>query len=373
VSSDQTYVPMNDLSRGLARDYDELMAAAASVFRSGYVIRGPHHKKFETSLSELIGVTEAIGLGSGTDALELAMKAAMPKGKSTVLTAANAGGYSSTAARRAGYSVIWADVDPISLCVTADSVAARITDDVGVVVSTHLYGNLTDQTRLVELCRSRGIRLVEDCAQAIGANIEGKMAGTWGDIAAVSFYPTKNLGAVGDGGAVLTSDVELAAQVRQLSQYGWSRKYEVEVGGGVNSRLDEIQAAFLQARLPGLQAANARRRSIVARYVEAAQAQDANVITILPAVGEHHAAHLAVARSPQRARIRELLRGAGVHTDIHFPVPDHFQPGFAQTPGEEVELPETELASREVFSLPCFPEMTESEIDQVCRAISGLR
>jgi aminotransferase EvaB len=370
LSGDIASVPLNDLSRGIQRDRQALLDALGEVLDSGYVIRGPKHAEFESALAAFIGVEHAIGLASGTDALELAIKASMPTGRTTVLTAANAGGYTSTAARRAGFLVDWADVDPDSLCISAETVAAALTPDVGVVVATHLYGNLTDLTDLVELCHSRGIRVVEDCAQAIGARLGSRAAGSWADVAAISFYPTKNLGALGDGGAVVTDDPDIASSVRQLSQYGWSEKYRVDVSGGVNSRLDEMQAAMLLVRLPMLDELNERRRHIVARYVEATQDADKDLIAVQPAVGERHVAHLAVARSGNRDRVRELLAGVGVKTDVHFPIPDYDQPGFGASGG--APRPVTDLLSTQIFSLPCFPEMTDDEIDFVCLKLSEL-
>lgn len=358
-------VPLNDLSRGIARDRERLTAAVNTVLDSAYVVLGPQHSAFEQSLAAYLGVAAAVGVASGTDALELALKVAMPEGKNTVLTAANAGGYTSTAARRAGYGLRYADVDPASLCLTESAVLDSLTKDVGVVVVTHLYGNLTDVRGLKDLCLARGIRLVEDCAQAIGARrIEGA-AGSFGDLATISFYPTKNLGALGDGGAVVTDSLDFAAQLKQLRQYGWESKYRVAVEGGINSRLDELQAAFLLARLPLLDALNERRRQIVTRYVEAARGGQ---LEVLPADGAHHVAHLAVVLASDREVARDHFSSHGVATDIHFPVPDHHQPGFR--PGPQT-LTVTERVSRQVFSLPCFPEMTEEEIDRVCSAIGS--
>lgn len=359
-------IPLNDLSRGITRDRDLLEAAARRVIESGYVVMGSHHKMFEEALAGYLGVAAAVGVASGTDALELAIKASMPEGKRTVLTAANAGGYTSTAARRAGYRLAYADVDADSLCLTAETVEKALTADVGVVVVTHLYGNLTDIERLVDVCHQRGIRVVEDCAQAIGARRGERMAGSFGDLAAISFYPTKNLGALGDGGAIVTNDGDLARKIAQLRQYGWAAKYDVAVPGGVNSRLDEIQAAFLLARLPMLDAHNARRRSIVSRYVAAAQG---GPLKVLPADGDHHVAHLAVAVVPDRKAAVEHFAQHGVNTDVHFPVPDHLQPGFEV---EAHHLPVTERAAREVLSLPCFPELTDEEVQAVCEAIGSL-
>ena len=359
-------VPMNDLSRGIARDRALLDAAVASVLDSGYVIMGPHHNAFEIALAQYLGVSHVLGLASGTDALEIAIKAVMPEGKTTVITAGNAGGYTSTAARRGGFRVRYADIDPDSLCLSEKTVLDALTDDIGVVVVTHLYGNLTNISALVSMCHDRGIRVVEDCAQAIGARRSEGSAGSFGDLAAISFYPTKNLGAIGDGGAIATNDSEFARRVSQLRQYGWVSKYRVAVSGGTNSRLDELQAAFLMVRLPLLDAFNERRRAIVQRYVAASEHAP---IQVLPADGPHHAAHLAVALSPRRTEIRDQLTLRGVATDVHFPVPDHQQIGFGAA---AQSLPVTERASNEVLSLPCFPELTDAEVDRVCSAIAGL-
>ncbi|TFD79127.1 DegT/DnrJ/EryC1/StrS family aminotransferase [Cryobacterium sp. Sr8] len=359
-------IPMNDLARGISRDREILTAAFESVLSSGHVVMGPNHSAFQRELGDYLGVAHVLGVASGTDALELAIKAVMPLGRSTVITAANAGGYTSTAAKRAGYRVRYADVDANSLCLSSRSVEAELSPDVGVVVVTHLYGNLTDTTELVELCHTRGVRVVEDCAQAIGARLDGGSAGSFGDIAATSFYPTKNLGAIGDGGAIATNSDEYASAVSQLRQYGWSSKYHVAVAGGTNSRLDELQAAFLRARLPLLDAFNERRRQIVARYVAAAVG---GPLRVLSAEGPHHVAHLAVALSPRREEMRAALRDLGVQTDVHFPVPDHWQPGFGSDPQV---LPVTELVAGELFSLPCFPELTDDEVQFVCTAIGSL-
>lgn len=359
-------IPMNDLSRGISRDRLLLEELIGDVLDSGYVVMGPRHKAFENALGAYLGVEHALGVASGTDALELAIKAVMPEGKSVVVTAANAGGYTSVAARRAGFDVRYADVDADTLCVSLDTLEPALDDEIGVVVITHLYGQLTDIRGIVEYCHARGVRVVEDCAQAIGARRDGRSAGTFGDVAAISFYPTKNLGAIGDGGAVITSSGEIAADVAQLRQYGWSSKYSIAVPGGVNSRLDELQAAILLARLPLLDALNQRRRDIVERYRAAAAG---GPLRVLPAGGEHHVAHLAVALADNRDEVRQRLEQAGVRTDVHFPVPDYAQPGLgsAQSP-----LPTTHAAAGRIFSLPCFPELRDDEIQQVCDAIESL-
>jgi aminotransferase EvaB len=359
-------VPINDLSRGIARDQSELELAFSRVLGTGYVVMGPEHSAFEAELADYLGSGWALGVASGTDALELAIKAVMPAGKNAVLTAANAGGYTSTAARRAGFQLVFADVDAESLCVGLPQVISALSDDVGVVVVTHLYGNFTGITDLVAYCHDRGIAVVEDCAQAIGARRPEGAAGTIADVGTISFYPTKNLGAIGDGGAVVTSDETIAAKVKQLRQYGWKSKYDIAEAGGVNSRLDEVQAAFLRIRLPLLDDFNDRRRSIVAKYADAAAG---GPLKVLPATGDSHVGHLAVCLVADRSAAQSYFASVGVQTDVHFPIPDYRQSGL-RTPA--ITLENTEYAAGHVLSLPCFPELTDDEVEFVCSAIRGL-
>lgn len=369
--SNKRSVPFNDLSRGMARDREALLEATAGVLDSGYAIHGAQHAAFETELAEYLGAGAVLGVASGTDALELAIKAVMPQGRDTVVTAGNAGGYTSTATVRAGYIARYADVDPQTLCLTAETVGERLDERVGVVVVTHLYGYLGDVSALRGLCDERGIALVEDCAQAIGAVRDGRFAGTFGHAATVSFYPTKNLGAIGDGGAVVTETGELADTVRRLRQYGWESKYRATLPGGMNSRLDELQAAFLRIRLRLVDGLNERRREIIGRYRAAAAELDPALLTVLPAAGREHVGHLAVARSTRRDELRTALAAAGISTDVHFPLPDWTQPAFARF-SPDAQLPATIAACNEVISLPLFPELTEDEVDAVCAAIEGL-
>jgi len=363
--------PFNDLSRGMARDRAALLEATAEVIDSGYSIHGKQHAAFEAELRDYLGAGDAIGVASGTDALELAIKAVMPEGKSVVLTAGNAGAYTSTATVRAGFTPRYADIDPVTLCLTAETIAARLDDSVGVVVVTHLYGYLGDVAAIRALLDERGVALVEDVAQGIGATRDGRKAGTFGHAATISFYPTKNLGAIGDGGAVIAETPEIAARVRQLRQYGWETKYNATLAGGTNSRLDELQAAFLRIRLRQIDEFNARRREIIGRYAAAATALDPQLLTVLPAEGEQHVAHLAIARSARRDAVREQLAAAGVPTDIHFPLADWEQPAFARF-APDVELPATLAARAAVLSLPLFPELTDDEVDAVGAALGAL-
>jgi dTDP-3-amino-2,3,6-trideoxy-4-keto-D-glucose/dTDP-3-amino-3,4,6-trideoxy-alpha-D-glucose/dTDP-2,6-dideoxy-D-kanosamine transaminase len=360
-------VPVNDLVRGFNSHRGELLAALVRVAESGWYVQGPEHEAFQKEFADFVGMAHCVGVASGTDALELAIRALGEGREGTVLTAANAGGYTTTAARRAGRDVTYADVDPAHLCLSSGSVEP-VLEGVAICVVTHLYGRMAPIEQIAELCHDHGVAVIEDCAQSVGAQRGGRKAGSFGDAATFSFYPTKNLGALGDGGAVGTSDPDLAASLLRLRQYGWTSKYSIGVDGGRNSRLDEMQAAVLRTRLPHLRAWSERRRQIIGCYAAAAEG---TALTILPVGGEDHVGHLAVGLTPLRDAVAAKLAAAGVRTDVHYPIPDHLQPAFA---GElaDVSLPVTEETAGQLITLPCFAELTDAEVEQVCDALRSL-
>ena len=233
------------------------------------------------------------------------------------------------------------------------------------VIVTHLFGNAADIGPIVELCRARRIAVIEDCAQALGATIDGQRVGTFGDVGTYSFYPTKNLGAAGDGGAVSTRDAAIADSIRSLRQYGWAGKYRIAVPGGFNSRLDELQAAILRVGLPRLDAGNERRRAIVRHYSDAIAGTPVRLVT---GSTPSSVAHLAVVRTGSRAMFQSALATAGIGSDVHYPIPDHQQPGLPR-PSRDRALPETERAADEVLTVPCFAEMTDTEVERVGYAL----
>ncbi|WP_369139992.1 DegT/DnrJ/EryC1/StrS family aminotransferase [Modestobacter versicolor] len=364
-------VPLNDLRRGYDDRADELAKVTAEVLSSGWYVLGPQHDAFEAEFAESLGVDHCIGVANGTDALELALLSVGCRPGDEVVTAANAGFYTGTAARKAGLTLAFADVDPDTLLLTAATVEPALTERTRAVVVTHLYGRLADVAPLRELCRARGVALVEDCAQAAGAVGEEGAAGSLADVAAYSFFPTKNLGALGDAGAVVTNDPDRAALLRRLRQYGWSAKYTVSEERGRNSRLDELQAAVLRVKLPYLAEANARRRAIVARYVEALGAGERRMVHGSAVDSTAYVGHLAVMSTPSRDADRAALTAAGIRTDVHYPVPDHRQPVLGDSYAD-VHLPVTEAAAEQILTLPCFAEMTGAEIDRVCDVLHQL-
>jgi dTDP-4-amino-4,6-dideoxygalactose transaminase len=356
-------IPLNDLKRAAVNEQAALSEAIGRVVDSGWYVNGPELAGFEAEFAAYTGVAHVLGVASGTDALEIALRAVGCVRGSRVLMAANAGFYAATAALRLGAEPVYADVDADTMALSAETVATAL-DGVDCVVVTHLYGRLADVEALAAICRSKGVPLLEDCAQSAGA-VRGGHAGTFGDVGTFSFYPTKNLGALGDGGAIITGDAALADRVRRLRQYGWSEKYVVADLGGVNSRLDELQAAVLRLRLSGLDDANARRRSIVERY---AAALPASAGSIPRASDRSYVAHLAVAVCEDRSALAEMLRAAGIETGVHYPIPDHRQPALPRA----VQLPVTEHLAASVLTLPCFPELVESEIARVCDALHAV-
>ena len=364
-------VPLNDLRRGFLALEDELRPAVDTVLSSGWYVLGPEHDAFEREFAAAVGAEHCIGVGNGTDALELALLSVGCVPGDEVVTAANASMYTATAALKAGLVPRFADVDPGTLLLTAETVAPALTPRTRAVVVTHLYGRMADVAPLRELCHSAGIALVEDCAQAAGAVSDEGPAGSLGDAASFSFFPTKNLGALGDGGAVTTNDPERAALVRSLRQYGWSSKYTVTEPRGRNTRLDELQAAVLRVKLPHLAGWNQRRREIVARYAEVLGNGVRRMVHGDATESPAYVGHLAVLVTPHREADRAAFTEAGVRTDVHYPVPDHRQPVMAAACAG-VRLPVTEQAAEQILTLPCFAEMTETEIERVCDVLRKL-
>jgi len=273
--------------------------------------------------------------------------------------------YATCAILSAGLTPAYCEIDPVLMTPAPESLRLAITPRTRAVIVTHLYGQAADMEPILEICRAAGVVLIEDCAEAHGAKIGGCKVGSFGRAGCFSFYPTKNLGAYGDGGAITTDDDGLAQRLRSLRQYGWSQKYHAEIPRGTNSRMDEVQAAVLNAKLDRLDAMNERRRCIVERYNAALSARSPN----LPfTANDNFIVHHYVLRSRHREEIMPGLARRGIATDVHFPVPDYRQAALAGRL-DDVHLPETERACGEVFTVPSFPEMTEVEIERVALAL----
>lgn len=346
----------------------DIKKATDRVIESGWLVLGPEVKRFEEAFAIYLGARICIGVANGTDALELALRALDVEAGSRVATVANAGMYTTTALLAIGAEPVFMDVNLESRNVELKEIERVLGLGVRAVVVTHLYGlAVADIDAIAARCAERGVPLVEDCAQAHGATFKGRRVGTFGDVASFSFYPTKNLGALGDGGAVVTSSDAIAEKVKRLRQYGWNSKYKVEHAGGRNSRLDEIQAAILMVFLPHLDAENARRREIAARYGAGIRHPE----VLLPsAASVDSVMHLYVVRSIAREALRAHLHECGVGSDVHYPIPDHRQPVFRDR-FKGLSLENTERLAAEVLTLPCYPQMSNEEIDQVVAAVNA--
>lgn len=360
-------IPLNDLVRQNLRLQDELANSARRVIERGWYILGSEGAEFEAAFATYCGVPHAVGVANGTDAIELALRAVGVGEGHSVATVANAGFYASTAIRAMGAQPLYVDVVPETHSMSVNSLNRQLArNTVQAVIVTHLYGQLAEIETIAAICKPLGIPVIEDCAQAHGASRDGRAAGSFGAAGCFSFYPTKNLGALGDGGAVTTGDGAIAERLRELRQYGWDRKYQVSRPGGRNSRLDELQAALLLTKLPHLDRWNEDRRKIARRYSEEIR----NPRVKCPKdFGTDNVAHLFVVRCEDRDDFRRHLETNGIATDIHYPIPDHQQPAYAT---EAVDrLTETERLAREIVTIPCFSEMEEEEISQVIAAANG--
>lgn len=364
-------VLMNDLQRLHAPWQTELQAAAARVLQQGWYIQGPEVARFEQAWAAYLNVAHAVGVANGSAALQLALLALNIGPGDEVLTVANAGGYSTLAILAVGAQPVYVDIDPARGLMDLHALPAQISPRSRALVATHLYGRMLDMSVLQTLCQQHGLALVEDAAQAHGAHWQGRKAGSWGDIGCFSFYPTKNLGAMGDAGAVVCQDAALAQRLRQLSQYGWNPKYHVQWPGGINSRMDALQAALLHVLLPQLEAMNARRRQLARQYEQALAALPG--LQLCPTL-DQDVAHLWVLQHPERDRLHQELHARGIHSDIHYPVPDDAQAGFHIQAQAAIRpaLPHTERACRHNLSLPCHPALSDAEQQRVIQALQEI-
>ncbi len=332
--------------------------------RHWYVL-GDEVTNFETEFAKYVGVSNCVTLANGTDALELALRGLGVEKGDRVIAVANAGFYGSTAIHAIGALPHYVDVDRQTLTMSVKALANALKQKPKAVIVTHLYGQLADIEELVRIASKADVPLIEDCAQSHGATRSGKQAGSFGKIACFSFYPTKNLGALGDGGAIVTSDSDLTARIRSLRQYGWSKKYLVANAGGRNSRLDEMQAAILREKLPHLSKWNEERRQIAQRYNKSFVSLPLD----LPySTGEDYVAHLYVIRvKNDRDAFRTFLKTRGITTEVHYPIPDQRQSAYPYAGTEKLEI--TESACATVVSLPCYPGLTEVDVNRVIAAI----
>ena len=359
------HVPFLDLKRRHAALGPVAEEVLLRVARSGSYILGTEVSAFEAEFGQRFGGALAIGVASGTDALSLALLALGVGPGDEVLTVANACMPVVSAIRAVGADFALADCDRTTRLLEPDEVRRRIGPRTRAVIAPHLYGHALDGPGLAAACEERGVALVEDCAQAHGTRFGGQQVGSWGRCATFSFYPTKNMGAYGDGGLILTRDPALAERLRLLRQYGYATR-DQSVVEGRNSRLDEMQAALLRVELTRLPAWVARRRMIAARYQRTlAGLGRVGLPTDRP--GSEGSYHLFVITVDDRAAVRERLGALGVETGVHYPAAVHQHPVYSQL--RLGSFPGAEWLADRVLSLPCYPELEDRELDHVIRAV----
>ncbi|MGK7869957.1 DegT/DnrJ/EryC1/StrS family aminotransferase [Falsiroseomonas sp. E2-1-a20] len=369
-------VPQADPGAGYRAHKAEIDAAALRALGSGWYILGQEGAAFEKEFAAWQGAARAVGCANGTDALMLTLRGMGIGAGCTVVTVSHTAVATVAAIEMTGATPLLVDIDPDTMTMDPDELVAVLNDPppglppIRAIIPVHLYGQSCDLEPMLAACREHGVMVIEDCSQAHGATLGGRKVGTMGDAACFSLYPTKNLGALGDGGVMSTDDAALADRIGAIRQYGWKERY-ISDTIGVNSRLDEVQAAILRVRLTHLDAANARRGEIAARY-DAALA-DSSYAPPVRRAGAGHVFHQYVLRVPDRAGLMARLRAEGVATAIHYPAPVHLQPAYrGRTPLGPAGCAETARAAGEVMSLPMFPELTEAQIDHVCRVLRAL-
>lgn len=341
-------------------------AAVRRVLESGWYILGKEVSCFEGRFAKWCGCLHAVGVANGTDAVELALRAVGVCSGDNVVTVSNTANATVSAIERIGAVPVFADVREDTYTMDPDSLSKVLLNrHAKAVVPVHLYGHPADMPAICSIARDAGIVVVEDCAQAHGASINGRKVGTFGDAAAFSFYPTKNLGAIGDGGAVVTSDDAIADRLAMLRQYGWRRRYESE-SKGVNSRLDELQAAVLSAKLESLGEMNERRRQIAAKYNR--DFADLPIAAPITMPGCEHVFHQYTLRCERRDLLVSHLSASGIGCGILYPVPIHRQPAYS-TEFQGVSLPITEKLAGRIVSIPVYPELTDDETSRIVSAV----
>jgi dTDP-3-amino-3,4,6-trideoxy-alpha-D-glucose transaminase len=344
----------------------EIDVAIQRVLDSGRYVLGPEVEAFEREFAEFTGTRQTVAVASGTEALWLALRALDIGPADEVITTSLTAVATTTAIVETGATPVFVDVRTDDLTLDPDEMKRAITPRTRAILPVHLYGQLARVKEICDLACVANIPVLEDCAQAHGATSVGHPAGSWGQIAAFSFYPTKNLGAIGDGGAIVTTFPALAEKVRLLREYGWRQRY-VSAAHGWNSRLDEMQAAILRVKLRHLPQENRRRAEIAVRYNEAFVGTSLRLPATFTDRG--HVYHQYVVRHPERDRLREALARQGIGTAVHYPAPVHLQDAYRALGGGPGSLPVTEQAAREVFSLPIYPELTEAQVERVCRVL----
>lgn len=345
---------------------EEIDRAIQRVLEKGRYVLGSEVSSFEKEFASYIGAAHGVGVGSGTDALHLALRACGVSAGDEVITVSHTAVATVAAIEMCGAEPVFADIEPDYYTIDPSKLETLITPRTKAIIPVHIYGQAADMAQIMGTARKRGLKVVEDCAQAHGSEYRGRRTGSFGDASCFSFYPTKNLGALGDGGMVVTSDPAIAEKVRLLREYGWAERFVSQIRGW-NSRLDEVQAAVLRVKLGYLDRDNLARARIAGLYD--VQLRDSCLVLPRGRPESSHVHHLYVVRSSARDQLRDFLEARGVGALIHYPLPVHLQPAYQGRLRGRDALKETEKASREVLSLPIYPELDEADVRKATTSI----
>jgi dTDP-4-amino-4,6-dideoxygalactose transaminase len=344
----------------------EIIDGIKRVLSSGWYILGKEVENFEREFAEFSGAIFCIGVASGTDALSLSLKAFGILAGDEVITVSHSAVATVAAIEQIGAVPVFCDIEPQTRCIDPKKIIPLISDKTKAILPVHIYGQPAPMEEVCSIAKKYNLGIIEDCAQAHGAEIRGQKVGTFGDVSAFSFYPTKNLGAIGDGGAVITNSAEIAEKLRWLREYGWKDRYISSIQG-MNSRLDEIQAAILRVKLPHLSRDNARRREIAGHYIAAIDGD--KIIAPIKIDGTLHAMHLFVVECDQRESLQNFLNEKEIGTVIHYPMAIHQQPAYFRRLRGYNDLPNTENLYRRILSLPMYPELADNQVERICLAL----
>ena len=364
-------VPFGNLKLNYNIYRTDIDKAIHDVLNSGWFILGKTMERFESLFAEYCGVPCGIGVGSGTEALHIALMACGLQPGDEVITVANTCVPTLAAISLAGGIPVLVDIDPVSHTMDPQKIEERINSLTKVILPVHLYGQCADMNIICTIAAKHNLLVIEDCAQAHGASLNGQIAGSMGDAGCYSFYPSKNLGAFGDAGLIVCRDAGLAERMRSLRNYGQTQRYYHEFKG-FNSRLDEIQAGILLAKLQHLDACNKRRREIATVYSESFRDLD-QITTPKEKSGRYHVYHLYVVRVEKRHEFQDHLLRQGVATLIHYPIPIHRQPAYSECFSQAKYLPVTDAQAPELVTLPVYPELTDAQVEHVIASVRSWR
>lgn len=362
-------IPFVDLKCQYDSIKDEINIKINEVLQNTHFILGENVEAFEKEFANYCGVKYGVGVASGSDALALSLKAFRISKGDEVITVPNTFIATVDAISRNGAKPVFVNVDPETYNIDVNKIEEKITDNTKAIIPVHLYGQPVDMVQIVKIAREYDLRIIEDACQAHGAEYKGKKVGSLGDIGCFSFYPSKNLGTYGDGGMVVTNDGKIAEEIKMLRNYGQSKKYYHDCIG-YNSRLDEIQAAILRVKLKYLDGWNDKRRKHAKLYNELLE-NVSGIETPIEKDYVKHVYHLYVIRCKDRDELQQYLSSKGVSTGIHYPIPVHLQKAYEHLEYKHGNFPITEKFSKEILSLPMFPELTENEIEVVVGLIKS--